>query len=70
MDSDPEFFFNPPENAEDMSCYKPGGYHPVTLGEILPSSPVTGRPRYKILNKLGHGAFATVWLAKKLSGDQ
>ncbi|KAI7782402.1 serine/threonine-protein kinase SRPK3 [Diaporthe eres] len=36
--------------------YRPGGFHPVQLGDILDG-------RYEILSKLGYGSFATVWLA-------
>lgn len=37
-------------------CYRPGGFHPVQLGDVLGG-------RYEILCKLGYGGFATVWLA-------
>jgi serine/threonine-protein kinase SRPK3 len=43
---------------ENPLNYKPGGYHPVELGDQL------GANRYKILSKLGYGGFSTVWLAK------
>ena len=69
-DPDPDFFVHGPSNAEGQSDYGPGGYHPVTLGDILPFFPATGRPRYRIMAKLGHGSFATVWLARTSSGDR
>lgn len=36
--------------------YRPGGFHPVQVGDVLDG-------RCEILCKLGYGAFATVWLA-------
>ena len=44
--------------AEDFSKYCVGGYHPVRLRDRLKDG------RYEIWNKLGFGAFSTVWLAK------
>ena len=40
--------------------YRPGGYHPVILGDVI-------RDRYRIIRKLGYGSFSTVWLAVDLS---
>ena len=45
----------PTEWIED---YKPGGFHPLHIGDLLSDS------RYKILRKLGYGSYSTVWLAK------
>lgn len=55
MDSELRFHENgtPCEWGES---YRPGGSHPVQLGDILDG-------RYEILCKLGYGSFATVWLA-------
>ncbi|KAF4456878.1 hypothetical protein F53441_1089 [Fusarium austroafricanum] len=36
--------------------YQPGGYHPVQIGDCF-------HKRYRIVHKLGHGTFSTVWLA-------
>jgi hypothetical protein len=47
--------------GERISGYKMGGYHPVHLGDKFPSR---NNPRYRVLHKLGSGAFSTVWLAK------
>lgn len=41
---------------EDMSKYRPGGFHPVCLGDIFNDG------RYKIHDKLGRGGLSTVWL--------
>ncbi|KAJ5211238.1 hypothetical protein N7472_001377 [Penicillium cf. griseofulvum] len=43
---------------ESLSRYRPGGYHPVILGDTFDND------RYKIYHKLGWGGFSTVWLAK------
>ncbi|ETS80605.1 hypothetical protein PFICI_08134 [Pestalotiopsis fici W106-1] len=45
------------DNFEDIEEYRPGGYHPVHLGDILDG-------RYRILHKLGSGGFSTTWLAR------
>lgn len=39
--------------------YQTGGLHPVHLGDRLDKG-----ERYKVLHKLGHGRFSTVWLAR------
>ncbi|KAH7317334.1 kinase-like domain-containing protein [Rhexocercosporidium sp. MPI-PUGE-AT-0058] len=38
--------------------YRPGGFHPVHLGDHFK------KDRYYVIHKLGHGGFATVWLAR------
>ena len=43
--------------AEETKSYRPGGLHPVSIGDTLQAE------RYKIIRKLGHGSYATVWLA-------
>ena len=45
------------EGVEDLSYYKPQGYHVVHLGDVFENG------RYQVINKLGHGSFSTVWLA-------
>lgn len=45
---------------EDVECleeYKPGGYHPVHLGDRFHN-------RYEVVHKLGHGTYSTIWLAR------
>ncbi|KZT32279.1 putative srpk, partial [Sistotremastrum suecicum HHB10207 ss-3] len=50
-------------STERLSSYKPGGFHPVHIGDLFSKIQATGRPRYKILAKLGTGSYSTVWLA-------
>lgn len=42
--------------VEPLENYMLGGYHPVELGDVFEG-------RYKVIHKLGHGGFSTVWLA-------
>lgn len=37
--------------------YRPGGLHPIELGDVLDND------RYCIIRKIGYGSFSTVWLA-------
>ncbi|KAJ3477068.1 hypothetical protein NLG97_g8939 [Lecanicillium saksenae] len=63
-------------NGCDMSVeillkYKRNGFHPILLGDTLPKRGTCAEtpekePRYRILLKLGNGAFATAWLARDL----
>jgi len=38
--------------------YRAGGFHPVHLNDTFK------KDRYTVIHKLGHGGFATVWLAR------
>ena len=51
-----DFYFAGP-GAESPTGYRPGGYHPVHLGDIYCE-------RYSVINKLGFGIHSTVWLAR------
>ncbi|KAJ5935369.1 hypothetical protein N7466_004916 [Penicillium verhagenii] len=51
-------------DQESVLRYRPGGYHPVTLGDVFKND------RYKIYHKLGWGGYSTVWLAKDRDQDQ
>lgn len=42
--------------AECADGYEVGGYHPVSIGDVL-------QQRYHIVDKLGYGGYSTVWLA-------
>ncbi|RAL13843.1 serine protein kinase [Aspergillus homomorphus CBS 101889] len=50
----------PCEWAED---YRPGGYHPVVLGDVFNNG------QYKVIRKLGEGSYSTVWLARDLKNS-
>ena len=56
-----EFVTDEMDDGEDVHRYRPGGLHPVHLGDLL-----DGR-RYRVVHKLGQGASSTVWLARDLS---
>lgn len=42
--------------TEWIEEYRPGGYHPVELGDVFVN-------KYRVVRKLGYGAYSTVWLA-------
>ena len=45
------------ENSEPLILYfQPPFYYPITIGYLLAQ-------RYRIVHKLGHGGFSTVWMA-------
>ncbi|WVQ74743.1 hypothetical protein IAR50_004348 [Cryptococcus sp. DSM 104548] len=46
------------EDEEDLEDYRPGGYHPVNIGDEFKNG------QYMIVRKLGWGHFSTVWLAR------
>lgn len=54
---DPPSEYNWISGAETLERYKPGGYHPVMIGDVLSE-------RYCIVDKLGFGGYSTVWLAQ------
>ncbi|XHF96611.1 hypothetical protein AWENTII_000235 [Aspergillus wentii] len=49
--------YRPIEYVERMEYYEPGGYHPVKIGDYFLN-------RYRIVHKLGHGTYSTIWLAQ------
>lgn len=46
--------------CEWVEDYRPGGYHPVHLGDVFNDD------QYKVIRKLGEGSYSTVWLARDL----
>ncbi|KAL7746438.1 serine/threonine protein kinase, CMGC [Sorochytrium milnesiophthora] len=46
------------DDEEDAHDYCPGGYHPVSVGDLYHNN------RYLVLRKLGWGHFSTVWLCR------
>ncbi|KAH8698407.1 hypothetical protein BGW36DRAFT_376018 [Talaromyces proteolyticus] len=47
----------PIEDVEKLERYKVGGYHPITIEDQFHDS-------YRIVQKLGHGSYSTIWLAQ------
>ncbi|KFA45857.1 hypothetical protein S40293_09356 [Stachybotrys chartarum IBT 40293] len=60
LTTSPSFYYRQPrmENVEDVEKYVPGGYHPVDIGDVIDAR----KDFYKVVHKLGHGGFSTVWL--------
>lgn len=48
--------YKPIEDVERIEYYRKRGYHPVSIGDRL-------NDRVRVIYKLGHGAFSTIWLA-------
>jgi len=63
-------FFCDGNLVEDLRSYKPGGFHPVHLGDVFSICPGSDQPRYRVLQKLGQGAFSTVWLAQDMADHE
>ncbi|KAH7907716.1 kinase-like domain-containing protein [Hygrophoropsis aurantiaca] len=59
----PADFYRLYPDLENINYYRKGGYHPVHIGDIMHN-------RYRVVNKLGYGAYATVWLVKDLDSGQ
>jgi serine/threonine-protein kinase SRPK3 len=51
------------EDVESVEHYCPGRFHPITIGDHLHGP-------YRIVHKLGFGAYSTVWLAKDERADR
>ncbi len=47
----------PTTGLEKIYDYEPGKHHPVHLGDVLGS-------RYKVIHKLGNGAYGAIWLCR------
>uniref|UniRef100_A0A7S3NP35 non-specific serine/threonine protein kinase n=1 Tax=Aureoumbra lagunensis TaxID=44058 RepID=A0A7S3NP35_9STRA len=51
-------------DGEDSDGYRPGGYHPIAIGDELRNG------RYVVIEKLGWGHFSTVWLVEDTSNHK
>ena len=51
------------EHLESPEHYRPGGYHPVDIGDTITNA--ASDDSYTVIHKLGYGGFSTVWLAKR-----
>lgn len=51
------------DGVESLEKYRPGGYHPVMIGDML-------HGRYRIVDKLGFGGHSTIWLAHDTHFEQ
>ena len=49
--------YEPLEEVERLEDYRPGGYHPIQIGDHF-------HGRYRVVHKLGHGSYSTAWLAR------
>ncbi|KAK4235542.1 kinase-like domain-containing protein [Achaetomium macrosporum] len=62
MARNPYSYFSDPYSGfiyhESLYGYRPGGFHPVSLGDTFRDG------RYEIRRKLGFGQYSTVWLAR------
>ncbi|KAK7710315.1 hypothetical protein SLS64_005900 [Diaporthe eres] len=52
------FKYHPIEDVENLKNYQVGGYHPIAIGDTLKDG------RYQIVDKLGHGGYSTIWIAR------
>ncbi|KAK2855648.1 hypothetical protein FQN49_004982 [Arthroderma sp. PD_2] len=53
----PAFEYQWIDGVEKMERCRPGGYHPISIGDILVD-------RYQVTHKLGYGGYSTTWLAR------
>ncbi|KAM3496201.1 hypothetical protein MY3957_000658 [Beauveria namnaoensis] len=51
------------DGVENLDRYDKGGYHPITIGDIL-------NKRYTIVDKLGYGGYSTVWVARDMQQEK
>ncbi|KAH8821940.1 kinase-like domain-containing protein [Xylogone sp. PMI_703] len=59
-----EILYQWAEDAESVEKYRPGGYHPVVLGDQLCDG------RYTIVHKIGFGGNSTIWLARDVKENR
>ncbi|CAI7588455.1 unnamed protein product [Penicillium bialowiezense] len=58
LDDDSSYhLYEPIEGVEKLESYRVGGYHSITIGDHIHN-------RYQVVQKLGHGTYSTIWLAR------
>ncbi|RHZ48574.1 uncharacterized protein CDV56_102177 [Aspergillus thermomutatus] len=62
-DTLPHVEYIPIDEVEKLERYRPGGYHPISIGAWL-------NDQYRIIHKLGFGAYSTVWLARDQEAEK
>ena len=60
--SSPQLFAQYP-GIEPIARYCNGGFHPIHINDVLHN-------RYRIVNKLGYGAYGTIWLVEDLNSGR
>ena len=58
----PQLFTQYP-GVEPIAYYHKGGFHPIHINIILQN-------HYRIVNKLGYGAYGTIWLVEDLNSGR
>lgn len=51
------------QDVERPGRYRPGGYHPVSIGDRLCG-------HYEVVHKLGFGTYSTTWLARDMDVEE
>jgi serine/threonine protein kinase len=57
------FQYVPLEGAEKLERYCPGGFHTVSINDVL-------HDKYPIVHKLGFGGYSTTWLARDQTANR
>src|SRR3569833_2601934 len=52
-------YFKKVGHVEAKDHYRPGGFHPVHIGDKLDED-----TQFHVIHKLGHGGYGTVWLCR------
>ncbi|KAK2600185.1 hypothetical protein QQS21_005059 [Conoideocrella luteorostrata] len=53
------YFNGTNDDVENLDEYQEGGYHPIHVSDCLGNG-----GRYRVIHKLGHGGFSTIWLCR------
>ncbi|KZT32280.1 kinase-like protein [Sistotremastrum suecicum HHB10207 ss-3] len=54
---------------ERLGDYRPGGYHPIHLGDVISHKQDLITRQYRVLYKLDHDDISTEWLGQRLDND-